>query len=204
MESVAEQATPRGGRRKEESRRKILEAARHLFVGRGYHHTRPQDIAREAGVGHGTFYLHFPDKKACFLAFVEEARDEVTQASLERIGGVTDLPGQIRGIFEAIFDYGASHPGVLNAALTDAGLLATSADETPPPTVLEQWGDVWAERIKTHQAEGTVSKDVDADLAGQAIVGMIRQVSMVSQRRGVSRDQMTEFLVRFTLNAVRK
>ncbi len=199
---MAEQSTPRGGRRKEESRRKILDAARLLFVGRGYHHTRPQDIAREAGVGHGTFYLHFPDKKACFLAFVEEARDEVTQASIARIEGVADLPGQIRGIFEAIFDYGAAHPGVLNAALTDAGLLAASDEETPPPTVLEQWGDVWADRIKIHQAAGTVPKDVDANLAGQAIVGMIRQVSMVAQRRGVTRDQMTNFLVRFALNAV--
>ncbi len=202
MESMTEQATPRGSQRKKESRRKILEAARHLFVARGYHHTRPQDIARDAGVGHGTFYLHFPDKKACFLAFVEMARDEVTAASIKRIEGVADLEGQIRGIIEAIFDYGVAHPGVLNAALTDVGLLASSEDEPPPPTILEQWGDVWGERIKAHQAAGTVANDIDANLAGQAIVGMIRQVSMVAQRRGISRNRMTDSLVRFALQAV--
>ena len=27
--------------------------------------------------GHGTFYLHFPDKRACFLGFVEDARAEL-------------------------------------------------------------------------------------------------------------------------------
>src|SRR3954449_3027487 len=64
-------------RRKPESLAKIKKAARKLFVERGYHATRPQDIAREAGLGHGTFYLHFPDKRACFLAFVEEARAEL-------------------------------------------------------------------------------------------------------------------------------
>src|SRR5579859_4790851 len=71
------QADHRGVRRKPESLAKIKKAARKLFVERGYHATRPQDIAREAGLGHGTFYLHYPDKRACFLAFVEEARREL-------------------------------------------------------------------------------------------------------------------------------
>src|SRR5437868_10534945 len=64
-------------RRKPDSLARLKKAARKLFVERGYHATRPQDIAREAGLGHGTFYLHFPDKRACFLGFVEEARDEL-------------------------------------------------------------------------------------------------------------------------------
>src|SRR5580698_6226996 len=72
--TLAEARTPR---RKPESLAKIKKAARKLFVERGYHATRPQDIAREAGLGHGTFYLHYPDKRACFLAFVEEARTEM-------------------------------------------------------------------------------------------------------------------------------
>src|SRR5580698_915939 len=66
-------------RRKPESQAKLKRAARKLFVERGYHATRPQDIAREAGLGHGTFYLHFPDKRACFLAFVEDARNELDE-----------------------------------------------------------------------------------------------------------------------------
>jgi AcrR family transcriptional regulator len=63
----------RGGRRKPESLVRLRQAARKLFVERGYDATRPQDIAREAGLGHGTFYLHYPDKRACFLAFIEDA-----------------------------------------------------------------------------------------------------------------------------------
>ena len=57
----------------------LKQAARKLFVERGYDATRPQDIAREAGLGHGTFYLHYPDKRACFLSFVQEARQELDE-----------------------------------------------------------------------------------------------------------------------------
>src|ERR1700685_3459491 len=70
----------RPARRKPESLARLKAAARKLFVERGYHATRPQDIAREAGLGHGTFYLHYPDKRACFMAFVEEARQEIDDA----------------------------------------------------------------------------------------------------------------------------
>src|SRR6201994_1835162 len=74
----------RPARRKPESLSKLKRAARKLFVERGYHATRPQDIAREAGLGHGPFYLHYPDKKACFLAFVDEARDELHEFMIAR------------------------------------------------------------------------------------------------------------------------
>ena len=66
-----------GRRRKPESLARLKQAARKLFVERGYDATRPQDIAREAGLGHGTFYLHYPDKRACFFSFVEDARQEL-------------------------------------------------------------------------------------------------------------------------------
>src|ERR1700685_2843537 len=87
-----------GRRRKPESLARLKQAARKLFVERGYDATRPQDIAREAGLGHGTFYLHYPDKRACFLSFVEEARQELDvhlasvrqpDMQLEEVIGVT-------------------------------------------------------------------------------------------------------------------
>src|SRR5580698_2683350 len=77
-------------RRRPESLAKLKKAARKLFVERGYHATRPQDISREAGLGHGTFYLHFPDKRACFLDFVDDARNELDDyVSARRAPGQT-------------------------------------------------------------------------------------------------------------------
>src|SRR5580693_8587013 len=94
----------RAVRRKPESLAKIKKAARKLFVERGYHATRPQDIAREAGLGHGTFYLHYPDKRACFLAFVDDAREELDAYLRARrpLGG--SIEHTIAAMLNAIYD----------------------------------------------------------------------------------------------------
>jgi len=192
----------RGSRRKEESRRKLLDAARTLFIEKGYHDTRPQDVAKLSGVGHGTFYLHFTDKKACFLAFVDEARDTLTDACMDRIKGVDDLEGQVRGIVEAVHSYGEANPGVFNAAVTDPGLLGPIAEENADPNVLEQWGDVWRGIIATHKADGAIPKSIDEELAGQAVVGILRQVGLVAQRRGMDQDRLREAQVLLILSTL--
>src|SRR5262249_23940084 len=113
----------RSVRRKPESLAKIKKAGRKLFVERGYHATRPQDIAREVGLGHGTFYLHYPDKRAYFLAFVEDAREALDQYLRARrpVGGSVDH--LIAAMLNAIYDYSETHTGVLGAAMTDESVI---------------------------------------------------------------------------------
>src|SRR5476651_1753238 len=95
-------------RRKPESLAKLKRAARKLFVERGYHATRPQDIAREAGLGYGTFYLHYPDKRACFLAFVEDARQELNALLADIHTPHGTLEEKISATLNAIYDYSDS------------------------------------------------------------------------------------------------
>ncbi len=99
---------------------------------------RPQDIAREAGLGHGTFYLHYPDKKACFLAFVDDAREELHDYMIARQPKDVTLENMIAANLRAIYDYSAEHPGVLAAAMTDELVIdAEGAQATP---LLVRWG----------------------------------------------------------------
>src|ERR1700749_2845319 len=120
---MANSGEPRRTRRKPESLSKIKSAQSKLFVERGYDATRPQDIAREAGLGHGTFYLHYPDKRSCFLAFVEEARQELDEyLRLARRPGQS-LEAAITATLNAIRDYSDANPGALRAAMTDASVI---------------------------------------------------------------------------------
>ena len=47
---------------KKEKQNKLMEKALKLFTEKGVNNTSIQDIADEAGVGKGTFYLYFKDK----------------------------------------------------------------------------------------------------------------------------------------------
>jgi AcrR family transcriptional regulator len=46
----------------ERTRQLILDAARDVFVSAGYEATSIREVARRAGISHGTIYLHFRDK----------------------------------------------------------------------------------------------------------------------------------------------
>src|ERR1700744_1807061 len=95
-------ADQRPVRRKPESLAKLKRAARKLFVERGYHATRPQDIAREAGLGPGTFYLHYPDKTGCSLAFGDEPRGELPEFMRPRQPKERSLEATIAANLKAI------------------------------------------------------------------------------------------------------
>ena len=55
-----------------ETRRRILDAALHLFSQKGYHHTRMDDIVRASGVSKGGVYHHFPGKETLFFTLMDE------------------------------------------------------------------------------------------------------------------------------------
>jgi AcrR family transcriptional regulator len=56
----------------EETRKRIVMAAAREFEEHGYFGTDSNEIARAAGYAPGTFYKHFVDKRAIFLAVYEE------------------------------------------------------------------------------------------------------------------------------------
>ena len=53
-----------------------------------------------------------------------------------------------------------------------------------------------------HKADGVIPDDIDAELAGQAVVGMLRQSGIVARRRDFGRDRLTDALVRLLLRGL--
>lgn len=58
--------------KREETRRRILRAARTVFGRRGYHGATIDEIGREADLSTGAIYYNFDSKEALFLALLEE------------------------------------------------------------------------------------------------------------------------------------
>ncbi len=85
-------------------RLEILRATLRCFARRGFDATTLQDIAREAGVAVGTFYLYFRDKSAALEALAR-TNEERTRELFEEIEASAEAPtARFQRLFELSFD----------------------------------------------------------------------------------------------------
>ena len=104
-----------------DQRRRILEATGELIASQGYPETTMEEIVRRAKVGYATFYKHYPDKEAAFLALIDAA----TAHTVERVEGAykrEEGPWQDRmgAALGALFEDVAAHPAAARCVLVEA------------------------------------------------------------------------------------
>ena len=81
-------ATPAGGSAPDERslrQERLLDAAARLLARWGYRKTTIDDVAREAGVGKGTIYLHWKDKHDLFRAAIRREQRRCSADIQQRI-----------------------------------------------------------------------------------------------------------------------
>jgi AcrR family transcriptional regulator len=158
--------TERGRR----TRENLLQSARVVFERRGYAGTRIADIAKEAGVSHGTVYTWFADKEAVLRALVGDIVAEVYAALA--IGD--EVPEPQRRMLEANRRYLAAYRRhgrmlevVEEAAATDAryrdALNGVRRDHVARVT----------KDITKLQQGGVAAADIDAGVAAGALCAMV-------------------------------
>lgn len=103
--------------RSRRTKRKILEAARHVFSELGYEATTTHHIAEKAGISIGGVYSHFNNKEEIFLTVLEErSRDvyNVTRECIEQIRSrKMDFDAGIDYFFSTIYSFHTKY-GKLN------------------------------------------------------------------------------------------
>ncbi|WP_170601135.1 TetR/AcrR family transcriptional regulator [Ruegeria arenilitoris] len=62
---------------REEMQGRILDAAMACFLDQGYHATKMQDVAHQAGMAKGTLYLYFQSKEALLLALLQRYFEDI-------------------------------------------------------------------------------------------------------------------------------
>jgi len=104
-----------------DQRRRILEATADLVAEQGYQGTTIETIVRSAKVGYATFYKHFADREAAFLALLDAAigrtARRVEGAYRAEEGPWADRVGAALG---ALFEDVAAHPNPARAVLVVA------------------------------------------------------------------------------------
>jgi len=101
-------------RKKERTRKQLLEVALALFFEKGIYWTKIEDITDRADVGKGTFYQYFETKEALLQELLQQGLDdllELTRAAVEYIG--TDPKALIGGVVRARLTFFYEHPEYL-------------------------------------------------------------------------------------------
>jgi AcrR family transcriptional regulator len=91
-------------------REALLEAARGLVHEAGVEKLTLREVARRAGVTTGAPYHHFADKAELVYALARQSLEELDQASLAALDGITDPREQLRAIGVAYVLFAADHP----------------------------------------------------------------------------------------------
>lgn len=86
----------RVARRKERTKRHLLEVARRLFSEKGIYWAKVEDITELADLGEGTFYKYFDSKKTIIQVLLKEGLGELLSKRIKRYGMPLPIPGSCR------------------------------------------------------------------------------------------------------------
>ena len=87
-------------------RDQILVAARKVLAEKGYDNTIVSDIAKEAGIAQGTFYLYFPTKKSVIVALGMQLMETVAPRVARTYSPELTFEESLRAFIEVIFEVG--------------------------------------------------------------------------------------------------
>lgn len=161
-------------RRKQATRRRILDAALQVFAERGYHDAIVDEIVRVSQTSKGAFYFHFPSKQDLYLKLVDELLGLLAErvgAAIERARGAE---AKVDAALTTVFDSFAGHRQLARVLLVDAVGLGRSFDRKLVDARARMAG-VIRRYLDQAVAEGAIGP-LDAEIAAYAWLGAINEV----------------------------
>jgi AcrR family transcriptional regulator len=104
-------------RTKREKRRRIIAAARAVFLERGFEGATTREIADRAQIGRGTLFLYASDKRDLHLMVVNDDLDEITSAAFDAVPADAPLLEQLLRFFEPRYVFWGAEPVLSRTAM---------------------------------------------------------------------------------------
>ncbi|MBF6435861.1 TetR/AcrR family transcriptional regulator [Nocardia cyriacigeorgica] len=167
----------RAERRKAELRREIIDTAFVCFAEKGYHATGIADIAAHLGIGHGTFYRYFSNKRD----IIDHVIDDLAARIIEALGteNAPDAATSLDEYREQIDRIGTALTRILVEDRRVAQLLlfhATGIDDELTERLygLLDTADMLTAGYLEHGVElGYLREDLDTVNTARAVTGML-------------------------------
>lgn len=172
-----DQTLSRAERNRLQLRADIVEAAFIEFSERGYHQTAIADIAQRLGIGHGTFYRYFENKRDILDQVISDTMRKITELlagenAPAAVGTLDDYREQCRRISARFREFARANPGALRLVLLEA----TSIDADMTRRIFDlvnMGGFLVAGYMANGVQRGFFRADLDCEATGHAIIGMM-------------------------------
>jgi len=175
---IADEITlTRAQRRREELRREIITTAFDCFAEKGYHSTGIADIAARLGMGHGTFYRYFQNKRDIVDHVITDLIERIivtlsNENAPQAVATLEDYRAQSARIGEALGRILLEDPRLPRMLLLEApGIDTAMADRILG--FYEMAADLTAAYLEHGVRIGYLRADLDIPGTARAINGMI-------------------------------
>jgi TetR/AcrR family transcriptional regulator len=165
-------AGSRSERRKARTAASILDAAEHLFLGRGYNATTMEDLSETADVAVGSIYAHFGGKEGVYSALIDRALELDRRYSEEGFAAGDGPLEQLVGMGEGYLRFAREHPAYFRLF------------RFPPP-----------DRPSAEEAPGPaarIAERISAEVTRMA--GLLRKAAQEGVIRPVDPEPMARFM----------
>jgi AcrR family transcriptional regulator len=180
---------PRWQRRPDRRPEEILDAALRVFVQRGLHKAKLEEVAQEAGISKGTIYLYFKNKEELFVATAHRVMASIEELDIEQYlaPSVTKdarLPHLLRQVAQTAYRHFCTP-----SYLAFFSMLAAEARRYP------EWGELYFRRVLLevnhrlaavfeHAMRTGECRTVDPVLAARAFAGMFLIMALSQEHLG--------------------
>jgi AcrR family transcriptional regulator len=106
-------------RNKRDKLKRIKDAARMLFIAKGFDDTTTREIAVRAGVGLGTVFIYAENKRDLLFLIINDQLDEVTQAAQAAIDPTTSLIDNLLKVAELHYRFFGEQPALSRLVLRE-------------------------------------------------------------------------------------
>jgi AcrR family transcriptional regulator len=170
-----------------------MEAAVRVISSKGYHQTRIADIATEADVGLGTFYLHFKTKNEIFIELIEHGAAELRKNLGEAKAGVHSPAEKLKITIDVILDAAAEAPELFRIVFGHSPAFLD---------LMVRVHDIFIDDLRDDLAPAVGER---ADAIAHLTIGMLSQaISWLLASRDLSHAELKNVTVNFALGGLER
>ncbi len=157
-------------------RERIITALVDTVAERGYNATTVAHITKAASVSRRTFYEHFADKEACFLAAYEMVADHIRESMQVAAEAFEEWPQKVRAALATMLRFLAGEPELARVCMIEP-IAAGGEIATRHRASMQGFVEILKAGRPEHSGERPLPEATEATLVGGIVSLIVREIN---------------------------